>query len=358
MERTVRVCWEEVWQVDGYLDHLALSLREQGVEVLHPHHPEYGSAYAIFHYHVPHFHWPGSGFYRVSFVAFLRFVLRFFKRKLLGKKAVWTAHDPFDNRADRLLSKICNAMLARYCDAIICHGYATKEMVVHLGAKRERIRVIAHPSFVNSWPNTVCRAEARELLALPEDKRIFLFLGNVRREKGIEELVSLFKRVQDGSAMLVIAGEAADGALAHDLKRECWGCEYIRTYFGYVPVPLLQVFFNAADVAVFPYLRIGTSGAVILAMGFGKPVIAADINCLGEVVAETTGWKYPAGERDVLEKCLRQAMKVSDGELREMGANAFSRVKDATWDKIAAKYVAVYQSVLAADQAQASDTGQ
>ncbi len=53
---------------------------------------------------------------------------------------------------------------------------------------------------------------------------------------------------------------------------------------GYVPDDRLDLFLNAADRVVLPYTEILTSGAAILAMSFGRPIIAPDRGALRDHV--------------------------------------------------------------------------
>jgi beta-1,4-mannosyltransferase len=51
-----------------------------------------------------------------------------------------------------------------------------------------------------------------------------------------------------------------------------------------------QLFYNAADVVVFPFTDILTSSSVITALGFYCPVIVPALGCLPELVDETLGF--------------------------------------------------------------------
>ncbi|WP_242482112.1 glycosyltransferase, partial [Trichormus variabilis] len=53
---------------------------------------------------------------------------------------------------------------------------------------------------------------------------------------------------------------------------------------GFVPSEKLQIYLNACDVVVFPYRDILTSGAVMLAMSFGRACIAPRKGCIAEVL--------------------------------------------------------------------------
>ena len=46
------------------------------------------------------------------------------------------------------------------------------------------------------------------------------------------------------------------------------------------------MFFNAADVVVFPFRKVLTSGSIVLAMSFGKALVIPDLESLKEIVPE------------------------------------------------------------------------
>jgi glycosyltransferase involved in cell wall biosynthesis len=61
----------------------------------------------------------------------------------------------------------------------------------------------------------------------------------------------------------------------------------------------MQVLLNAADCVVLPYNEVLTSGAAMLAMSFGRPVVAPDLGGVRDYVDEASGALYdvsdPAG---------------------------------------------------------------
>jgi glycosyltransferase involved in cell wall biosynthesis len=60
---------------------------------------------------------------------------------------------------------------------------------------------------------------------------------------------------------------------------------------GFVENKQLSSLLAAADLVVFPYTHIYQSGAVLLAMSFGKPVLVTDIDGFREYVRDgQTGW--------------------------------------------------------------------
>jgi glycosyltransferase involved in cell wall biosynthesis len=77
----------------------------------------------------------------------------------------------------------------------------------------------------------------------------------------------------------------------------------IQTIFEFVPESALQRYMNAADVVVLPFREVLTSGSVMLALSFAKPVVTPDAGCIRTLMADTGGFTYdPGGLRRTLER--------------------------------------------------------
>jgi len=83
-------------------------------------------------------------------------------------------------------------------------------------------------------------------------------------------LLEAFKQLHHDEVQLVIAGKIWNDRLAEQIRQKTEGHNNIKFVPGFVPRRPNQVYMNACDVAVFPYRDVLTSGAVILAMSFGR----------------------------------------------------------------------------------------
>jgi len=92
-----------------------------------------------------------------------------------------------------------------------------------------------------------------------------------------------------------------------------------------------------------PYKDILTSGAVILAMSFGKPIIAPAIGCIPDVLDSEGSILYDPSEKEGLLKAMKQAL---DANLKKMGEHNFELAKHLRWDEIAKRTYEVYQECL------------
>jgi glycosyltransferase involved in cell wall biosynthesis len=266
-----------------------------------------------------------------------------------GTAIVWTAHDLF--RHDQAIDPAERSFmrdLARLADAIVTHCASARDAVAEaLGLDREqraRLRVIPHGHYAGTYPDDIAPDEARRRLGLPETARVFAFLGWVRPYKGVTQLIEAFSALPDDDARLVVAGKALDDAYAAKVTALAAGDSRVRLDFGFVPDDELQVYLRAADVVATPFLEILTSGSVLLAMSFGKAVIAPRRGCISETVDERGGVLYDADDPDGLAAALRAAMSA---DLGAMGRHNLERLPELDWSRVAASTLETYREVVA-----------
>jgi glycosyltransferase involved in cell wall biosynthesis len=265
-----------------------------------------------------------------------------------GSRIVWTAHDLFrHDRAPDPGERRFLGGLVELADAVIVHcGSAVSALVAALDlppAERERIRVVPHGHYVGRYPDHVTRAEARARLGLPDDARVVAFVGWVREYKGVAELIEDFARVDEPSLRLVVAGRAVDEAYAARLHGLAATDPRVRLELGFVPDEELQVYLRAADVVAAPFLEIFTSGSVLLAMSFGRAVIAPRRGCVADTVDEAGGLLYDPDDAGGLEAALRASLMA---DLEGMGRHNAEALERFAWPRIAAETLEVYEAAM------------
>lgn len=282
-----------------------------------------------------HFHWLHP--YVVRSTAFgtrirgIQFVVELMLLRLVGKRLTWTMHNlhSHDTKVKKL-ELFFRRWAARFFHRIICHSeYAADLACERLRIPREKIQVTAHPNFIEHYPNEISRANARNQLELPCDKNVFLFLGRVAPYKGLEKLISTFKRIDDENSILLIAGNPQSETYGEQLCRLVCDSKRIRMNLERLPAEDVQLYMNAGDVVVFPFEKILTSGSVVLAMGFGKPVIATSQGGLPEILPNT-----PLTYEDELEMSMRWVIE-NKNKLPGIGMRNLERAKTWTWSKLA-----------------------
>ena len=101
-----------------------------------------------------------------------------------------------------------------------------------------------------------------------------------------------------------------------------------------------HLFYNAADIAVFPFTDILTSGSAITSLGFYCPVIVPALGCLPELVDSGVGFLYDPKDPEGLRHALEEAMVRRRDEFRP---GIERTLRELNWGEIARKTVEVYR---------------
>lgn len=283
-----------------------------------------------------------------SFLRVLKFIYGLIRLKKSHTKIVWTAHNIRDHESLFPLSdRICRLVVAKLSDAIIVHSKAAKqEIKKDLMLKgTQKIFVVPHGHYLNCYENTVNQKVAREKLNLPESATVFLFFGLIRSYKGLPELIKAFQQINQKDAYLVIAGNSKDKQLTDWIRSQSMDHRHIRFYPGFVSDDEVQIYMNACDAVVFPYRSLLTSGAMILAMSFGRVCVAPRIGCVSEILNEDISFLYNAAEEDGLFQAMNTVLSQKN-RCNAMGVFNLARVQEWDWEKVAKMTLGVYRDCL------------
>ncbi|MBD0370050.1 MAG: glycosyltransferase [Pyrinomonadaceae bacterium] len=186
------------------------------------------------------------------------------------------------------------------------------------------------------------KQEARNRLSLPEGQRVLLFLSRVHPKKGLMNLLKVWKRV--GAArkgwLLAIAGPDEGGhtsELMHAARELDDSVRFLGPLFGQGKFDA----FAAADLFVLPSYSENFGIVVAEALSARLPVIATRGTPWQGLKEHSCGWWTQLTEQS-LEDALREAMALTDVELKAMGEKGREWMRrDFGWNKIAAQIIEV-----------------
>ena len=294
-----------------------------------------------------HYHWL-SGLYMNRFLTALQ-VMRFSEHLRLacdlGYRTVWTAHNILPHRPIFLpLDKAIRRQIMREADAVIAHcEFGRRELLARF-PRLGPIFVIAHGHHRDVFPDTINRADARRHLGLEADPFVFLALGNITAYKGLEDLISAFKKTAGERDVLVIAGRNRSERVVSQLTKAAAGDGRIRIRANYIPVEEMQVYFRSADVMVAPFKKVLTSSSVIAGLTFDLPQIVPALGCLPELVTPDAGVIYDVKDPSGLESAL---VNIKQRDQEQMRAAARRITDGLNWDNIGRQTADVYRECLA-----------
>lgn len=329
------------YEVNPYQRNLAEAQRKLGHEVLEGGGGGSFLRTALFHWKadVLHFHWLHPYLLRPSRVGSifrsLRFLLEITVIRLRGTRIVWTIHNlkNHDNHHTGI-ERFFSALFTRYCRICIVHSNHAADMArQRFAMKKKALKVIPHPSYVGLYPDTMTKEDSRARLGIAGDAFVFLFLGRINAYKGIFDLMEAFRRLGTSErVILLIAGIPGDETTRECILEEARNEPRIRPFLERVADDELQLFFKAADVAVYPYRQILTSGAVILGMSFGCFLIAPDVPTIRETVAPEGAFFFQPGNPESLQEKMRASLCK---DLADGGMANLHRARNWSLEKVA-----------------------
>ena len=267
-------------------------------------------------------------------------------RRLTGRvRLVHTVHNADAYHADAgVQGRGYRALLDRF-DALIVHGETTRAALESQGVQRDRIHVTPHP------PMRLAAAEAGELAAIPDPVAPrLLFFGTIRPYKGVDLLVEACLSLWGAGHWfeLALAGKPfMDVAPLLDSVRAAGFGDRLITDLGFLTEPRLDAHMAKADLLVFPYRHIDSSGAFLSALHHGKAMVTSDAGMFGSL-PEGVAVRAPAGNAPALAQALLPLIE-SAAIRQTLGAQARAYGHDmGSWKDMALATIDIYRSVMAA----------
>ena len=292
-----------------------------------------------------HFHWPqpyyraswrGHGEALLTLVRLPLFALRLAAARALGYRIVWTVHQvyPHESRS-RLGDHLAAQLLARSANALIAHEQATARDIDRRLGRGDRVAIVPHGSYVGVYPQGRGRDAARAELGIDPAAFVFLAFGLVRRYKDVGLLLEAFSATDLPDAALVVAGLPLDEEVAETVRAAARADPRIRPLLEFVPDDRVSELYAAADAAVVARGDGGTSGALVLALSQGLPVVAADTEGYRELLGNPpAGWLFEPADEASLRAALETAAADRD-RARELADAARIRAEQLAWPPIA-----------------------
>ncbi len=193
--------------------------------------------------------------------------------------------------------------------------------------------------------NTAMLDSFRLRHGLPE--RFILFVGTLEPRKNLVTLLhayAQFKRQSQTGHNLVLAGVKGWSYQPIFTAVDELGLQADVLFPGFVTEDELPLWYNTADVFVYPSLYEGFGLPPLEAMACGRPVAVADASSLPEVVGDAALRLDPHQPEEWAAALLRLCR---DADLRsDLAARALERARQFSWLRMTQQTVQVYRDVL------------
>jgi glycosyltransferase involved in cell wall biosynthesis len=250
------------------------------------------------------------GYHRVEYWMML-FVCMALKRK----RAVFCDSTANENLKTGF-KEIAKSFFFRHCHGIFCYGTRGKSYVQSYGVDP---RVIQSPCQAAALPHDYdVAAILGRCTNRDRESPIFLFVGRLSEEKGLDDLLTAFRRLHYflPKAKLLLAGPGSESDKLQTLART-WRLEASIQFLGGQTAAQIGELLEISTAMVLPSHREPWGLVVNEALSYGCPVVVSDIcGCIPELLINgVTGYVFPAGNVGALCKSMLQVIALSDDRL-------------------------------------------
>lgn len=262
-----------------------------------------------------------------------------------GMKVVWTAHNVTAH--DKLEHPDLEAKywprVADHLSAIISLSKAGTNVIRDRHAPLATVPafVSRHGNYRGAYPRNLGRDKARDTLGIPADAKVLSFVGQVRPYKNLPALLRAFSKMEDPSAVLLIAGKLKLYDRTAEFEELVAGDLRVKVFREFVPGDKVQLYLEAADLVVLPFRETLNSGSAILGLSFDRPVLVPGHASLAELAREIgEDWimTYDGNlTSDILVRSLDRSLSMR---------GAIAPLESLEWPLIARQTRDIYRSLL------------
>ena len=244
---------------------------------------------------------------------------------------------------------LMDKVLCWHATHIIPEGAGVKQDLLDYKITKKPLQVIANgnvngidTTFFNS--NTISEQQQQNLrneLGIDSSDFVFVFIGRLVADKGINELVRAFLSLEIPNCKLLLVGpyETEDPLQPETLKAIQQNDSILSVGFQHDVRPYLVI----SDCMVFPSYREGFPNVVMQAGAMGLPSIVTDINGSNEIIIEGfNGTIVPSKNVTAL---LRAMIRIKEDETwrNQLQSNARSSIisryeQELVWEALLIKY--------------------
>ena len=214
--------------------------------------------------------------------------------------------------------------------------------VVETGIPNSRVTQIPNGFDVSKF-YPMSRADSRQKLGLPLDKKIVLYVGNLVPVKGVDILIDAFDRIRsvDDGPVLYCVGDGSEAPLLKSRIKER-NLEKNVFLLGRRPHDEIPLWMNACDLFVLASRNEGWPTVLSEVLACGKPVVGTNVGSIPDIMRhEFLGEVVPTEDPVALSNGIQRVLNYPDDS-----AKIRSYASQYTWDHISSSILKTYEATL------------
>jgi D-inositol-3-phosphate glycosyltransferase len=248
----------------------------------------------------------------------------------------------------------------QYADRIIAATLAEQSQLQFLyHVDKDKIHIIP-PGVDVSHFYPIPPDEAKEVIGVPKEDRMLLFVGRIEPLKGVDTLIRAIAHMHTTGVadlhphyLAIIGGDpnASQEDMSSEMNRlqslsHELGLQDLILFLGKRGQASLPYYYSAAEVLIMPSHYESFGMVALEAMACGTPVVASQVGGLAFLVQDgVTGYVVPGGDHLALSERLTQL--IQKPEMRnKLGSQAAHYARDYSWENITDRMLELYIEVL------------
>jgi glycosyltransferase involved in cell wall biosynthesis len=284
--------------------------------------------------------------YLTSLIA-AKLAKRYSKPFVLTQHNTFIEYDNFFDTVERLNDLAVGKETLKEADRIIAVSNATKNYVLSLGAKPEKVKVLHNAvDLARFKPMPGKRQEMRRKLGIPQSATVVLTVRRLVYKNGIDTLLESAKIAakKNPNVVFLAVGKGPDMASVQENVNHA-GLENNLRLTGFVSDEDLPFYYNAADFFALPSKSgEGLPLVALEAMACGLPLIATNVGGISEIVMENYGKLVPPNQPEQLAEAILEFAD-TDFSSRRLELRAVMEEK-FSWDKNVETLVGIYEEFI------------
>lgn len=303
----------------------------------------------LFNSEIYHFNWY-EGINGKKMIAMRKMFIKILK--LLNKKIIWTVHNNFPHDITNK-EEIMDFMkfMAEKSDRIHVLNNETTENQ-YLENYKEKVICIPHGDYIDNYPKS--NINIFERYNIEKDKKILLFIGQVRKYKNIELLIKSFSNsnIQEDGFVLLICGNCYDKEYIEELKK--LSNKNIVFDFNFIKDEEMESYLRNSQMIIAPYNKKSSlnSGTLWMAMSYKKTMMLPLIGCVKDIenyneLLYTYDYEEESEHYYELLKCFKQLkenIEQNENILQEKGEKCYAYISEKqSWNANKEKWINLYK---------------
>lgn len=255
---------------------------------------------------------------------------------------VWAGSTENEKSIQRTLMYFPVKLLVKSSTALIAYGEASKNYLIKLGARPEKVFVSFNSVDINLFRNianqsATSKQQIRSQLGIT-NKYLILFVGQLITRKGVMDLYDVVKKISKKIDVGIMW--LGYGPLKEELKALIVKDKLSNNYFATTQnAKDTAKMYAIADIFVLPTYEDIYSNVVAEALSSGLPVITTKENGAGiDYIKEgINGYTFNAGDKVELKKILSDVLN-NPSKLRMLAEQTWGNVKDFNYDENLIKF--------------------